>query len=113
MSCPESGQFDAAPPPPGFSTPTKAIRNDGACHVNPDAERMETESDADVDKEFDESTGKKRRSAGPIVYRFVEEWTNGPQAKLEPKEIEYQILHQDEELYACERLEKDSRTPTK
>ena len=92
MSCPESGQFDAAPPPPGFSTPTKPNRNAGAGHGNPDAERMETESDPDVDKEFDESTGKKRKSAGPIVYRVVKEWTTGPQAKLEEKEIEHQIL---------------------
>ena len=57
MSCPESGQFDAAPPPPGFSTPTKAIRNDGAGHGEPDAERMETESEDNVEKQFDESTG--------------------------------------------------------
>ena len=88
MSCPESGQIDAAPPPPGFSTPTKAIRNDGAGHAGPDAERMEIESDADVEKEFEKSTGKKRRNAGPLVYRFVKEWTTGSQAKLEPKEIE-------------------------
>ena len=88
----ESDETDAAPPPPGYSTPTKPIRNDGAGHAGPDAERMETESDADVEKEFDESTGKRRRSAGPIVYRFVKEWTTGPQAKLEEKEIEHQIL---------------------
>ena len=57
MSCPESGQIDAAPPPPGFTTPTKAIRNDGAGHAEPDADRMDTDSDADVEKQFDESTG--------------------------------------------------------
>ena len=67
MSSPESGQIVDAPPPAGFTTPTKPIRNDGAGHVNPDAERMETESDADVEKEFEKSTGKKRRNAGPLV----------------------------------------------
>ena len=91
MSCPESGQFAAAPPPPGVSTPTKAIRNDGAGHAEPDADRMDTESEADVEKQFGESTGKKRRNAGPLVYRVVKEWTTGPQAKLEEKEIEHQI----------------------
>ena len=49
----ESEEIDAALPPPGFSTPTKAIRNDGAVHAESDAERMETESDADVEKKFD------------------------------------------------------------
>ena len=57
MSCPESEEIDAAPPLPGFTTPTKPIRNDGAGHAGPDAERMETESDADVEKEFEKSTG--------------------------------------------------------
>ncbi len=51
---------DDAPPPPGFTTPTKAIRNDGAGHTMPDAEGTADDSDADVDKKFDESTGKKR-----------------------------------------------------
>ena len=37
--------------------PTKAIRNDGAAHAESDAERMETESEDDVKKQFDESTG--------------------------------------------------------
>ena len=110
MSCPESEKMDAAPPPPGFSTPTKSKNNDGACHVSPDAGRMETESDADVEKEFDESTGKKRRNAGPIVYRVVKEWTTGPQAQFEDREIEHQIYTVMKKLYACERLEKDSRT---
>ena len=60
MSGPESEEIYAAPPPPGFSTPTKAIRNDGAGHAESNAARMETESDADVEKQFDKSTGKKR-----------------------------------------------------
>ncbi len=56
----EEGEEDDAPLPPGFTTPSKAIRNDGACHADPDAEGTEDESDADVEKRFDESTGKKR-----------------------------------------------------
>ena len=86
MSCPEPEQIEAAPPPPGYSTPTKPIRNDGAAHAEPNAERMETESEADGEKEFEESTGKKRSNAGPIVYRVVKEWITGPQAKLEDRE---------------------------
>ena len=57
MSCPESEEIHAAPQKPGFSTPTKAIRNDRAAHAESDAERMETESEDDVEKQFDESTG--------------------------------------------------------
>ena len=59
MSCRSDEEEDAAPPLPGFSTPTKAIRNDsdGAAHAESDAERMETKSEADVEKQFDESTG--------------------------------------------------------
>jgi hypothetical protein len=49
-----------APPPTGFSTPTKADRNDGAGHAGSAAEGTESESVADVEKQFDESTGKKR-----------------------------------------------------
>ncbi len=33
---------------PGFSTPTKADRNDGAGHAEPDAKGTEVESDAYV-----------------------------------------------------------------
>ena len=47
MSCRTDEEEDAAPPLPGFSTPTKAIRNDGAAHAESDAERMETESEAE------------------------------------------------------------------
>ena len=60
MSCPESEEIDAAHPPPSFTTRTKAKCNDGAGHADPDDARMETDSEADVEKEFGESTGKKR-----------------------------------------------------
>ena len=57
----ESEEEDAALPPPGFTTPTKAIRNDGAAHAESNAERIETESEADAEKQFDKSMGKKRQ----------------------------------------------------
>ena len=57
MSCRSDEEVDAAPPLPGISTPTKAIRKDGAAYAESDAERMETESGPDVEKQFDESTG--------------------------------------------------------
>ena len=49
---------DAASLQPGLSTPTKAICNDGAGHADPDAEGTDAESDSDVEKIFDESTGR-------------------------------------------------------
>ena len=84
---------DAAPPPPGFSTPNKASpsRNDGAGHAEPDAELTEYESDADVEKEFDESTGKKRSYTGYHTYRLIKEWATGPHSLLEDAEIEHEI----------------------
>ena len=56
MSRPESEEIDAALPPPGYSTPTKAKCNDGAGPAESNDERMETESEADVEKQFREST---------------------------------------------------------
>jgi hypothetical protein len=75
MSCPEPEQIDAAPPPSGFTTPTKAIRNDGAAPAESNAEGTDAESDADVEKQFDESTGKmhkKRKFAPPHEYRVID-----------------------------------------
>ena len=57
MPCRSDEEDDAAPPPPCITTPTKAIRNDGAAHAKSDAKRMETESEEDVEKQFVESTG--------------------------------------------------------
>ncbi len=53
----ESEEEDNAPPPPAFTTPTKASCNDGASHAEPDAEGTKDEADADVEKQLDESTG--------------------------------------------------------
>ena len=91
MSCRSDEEDDAAPPPPGFTTPIKADRNDGAAHAESNADRMETESVADDEKQFGESTGKKRCYAGPLTYRFIKAWTIGPHAKLEDKQIEHEI----------------------
>ena len=68
MSRQESEEDNAAPPPPILTTPTKVSRNDGAGHAGSDAEGTEDESDADVEKEFDESTGKKRNYTGYHTY---------------------------------------------
>ena len=91
MSCRSDEEDDAARPPPGFTTQTKAIRNDGAGHVGSDAERMDTKSDADVEKQFDESTGKKRNYAGRHSYRFIKEWDTGPRALLDDTVIDHEI----------------------
>ena len=60
----DSEEEDDALSPPAFTTATKADRNDGAGHAEPDAEGTESESDADVEKRFDKSTGKKRNCTG-------------------------------------------------
>ena len=44
-----------------------------AGHAEPDAEGMQTESDADVEKQFDESTGKKRKYCPFLEYSVVKE----------------------------------------
>ena len=53
----ELEEDDAAPPPPILTTPTKVSRNDGAGHAGSDAEGTEDDSDPDVEKQFNESTG--------------------------------------------------------
>ena len=90
----ESEEGDAALPPPGYTTPTKAIRNDGAGHAESNAEGTDAESDANVDKQFDESTGKmhkKRKFAPPHEYRVIDEWVLGADSVLEPAEIDHEI----------------------
>ncbi len=60
MSRQDSEEEDYAPQQPGLLTPTKASRNDGAGHAEQDAEGTKDESDAAVEKQFDELTGKKQ-----------------------------------------------------
>ena len=79
------------PPPSGYATPPKDIGNDGACHADPDAERMETESDANGEKQFDEMTGKKRKYNPCLKYTEVKRWITGEDSILEPAEIKPEI----------------------
>ena len=74
MSCPESEEIDAALPPPGFTTPTRVNSNDGAAHAESNAEGTNAESAADVEKQFDESTGKKRKCHPFLESRVIKEW---------------------------------------
>ena len=57
MSCPASEEIDAAPPPLVRPPPQQDASNGGAAHAESDAEIMETESEADGEKQFYESTG--------------------------------------------------------
>ena len=104
ISCRSDEEGDAAPPDPAFSTPTKVNRKAGAGHAESDAERMETDSEADVEKQLDKSTGrgksktKPRKSTGekrPYApfhqYREVGRWATGQDSVLEPAEIEHEI----------------------
>ena len=91
MPCQESEEEEDAPPLPGFTTPTKANRNDGAGHPDPDAEGLETESDADAEQQFDESTGKKRKYSPFHEYREVGRCATGEDSELEPAEITNEI----------------------
>ena len=77
MSCRSDEEEDAAPPPPGYTMATKPNRNDGAAHASaePDAEGTNAESDADVEKQFDESTGKKRKYSAYLNYTEVKRWS--------------------------------------
>ncbi len=55
-----------APLSPVFSTLTKASHNDGACHASSDADGTEDESDANVEEQLDESTGKEIYAVEPL-----------------------------------------------
>jgi hypothetical protein len=60
MLCQESEEEQSAPLQPSFTAPTKSISNDWAVHGGPDADKTDSESDVNVQKEFDESTGMLR-----------------------------------------------------
>jgi hypothetical protein len=87
----ESEEEDDAPLPPGFTTQVKAIRNDEACHADPDAEGTEADSDPDVEKQFDESTGKKLKYNPYLQYTEVMRWSTGPDSLLEQAQIDHEI----------------------
>ena len=82
---------DAAPPPPGYTTPTKRNSNHGAAHAESNAEVTNAESYADLEKQFDESTGKKRKYHPYLRYTEVKRWTTGEDSMLEPAEIKREI----------------------
>ena len=103
MPCRSDERECNAPPDPAFSTPTKVTRNAGAGHAESDAERMDAESAADVEKQFAKSTGRgkaktkprksieKRKYAPFSEYREVGRWDTGPESILEPREIDREI----------------------
>ncbi len=73
MPCQEYEEENDAPQLPCFTTPTKAINNDGACHADLDAEGTEYESGSDDEKELEKQTGKKRNYTGHQKYCLVKE----------------------------------------
>ena len=93
MSCPEPEQIAAAPQSPCCTTPPQDESNGGAAHAESDAEKMETESEGDGEKEFDKSTGKKRKHTYGAFreYGEVGRWSTGPDSLLDPAEIDHQI----------------------
>jgi hypothetical protein len=77
--------------PPGFSTPTKADCNDRACHAEPEAEGIDDESVPDVEKQFDESTGKKREYHQFRQYTEIQLWKTRADSELEDAQINHEI----------------------
>ena len=57
MSDREADEEQFALLPPGVTVPMKSICNDGAGHGGQDAKETDSDSDTNVEKEFDESTG--------------------------------------------------------
>jgi hypothetical protein len=88
MSRRSDEENNAAPPQPILTTQTKVSRNDGAGHAASDAEATESYSDANVEKQFDESTGK-RESHPFLEYTEVMLWKTGPDSVLEPAQIDH------------------------
>jgi hypothetical protein len=108
MSRRESEEEDDALSPPCFTTPTKAIRNDGAGHAEPDAKGIKSESDADVEKQLGESTGKKRNYTGCHKYLFqvIKQWVTGEDAILEDTEIQHEVYTEMKKFMHVSGLKK-------
>ena len=106
MSCPASEEIDAAPSPPRRTTPQQDESNGRAAHAKPDAEGMQTESDADGEKQFDESTGKKRKYNPYLTYTEVKRWTTGEDSILEPAQINHDIYTPMKKFMKDSRLMK-------
>ena len=109
MLCQEHEEDQSAPQQPGFSTPTKASRNDGAGHGSPYAGSEETkaESDPDVEKELGESTGKKRDHKGYLNFTVVKQCTTGEDAESEDEDIEHEIYTLMKKFMQQSRMMKD------
>ncbi len=75
---------------PAFTTQTKASRNDGADHAVSDAEGTQSESDAYVEIQFDELTGKKRENNPFLQYTEIKLWKTGPDCLLELAQIDHE-----------------------
>ena len=104
MPCRSDEEECNAPLDAAFSTPTKVNSNAGAGHAESDAERMVTDSEADVEKQFAKSTGRGKSKTKPrksteekrpyapfSEYLEVRRWTTGQDSILEPKEIDCEI----------------------
>ena len=109
MSSPESDEIDAALPPPGFTTPTRVNRNDGAAHAESNAEGTNAESAADVEKQFDESTGKTRKYCPYREYTEVKRWSTGADSILEPAQVNHEIYTFMKKFMQQSRLMKAQR----
>ena len=107
MSRQDSEEEDDAPPPHGLSTPTKANHNDGAGHADiaePDAGGTDDESDADVEKQFDESTGKKREYHPFRQYTEIKRRKTGAESELEDEQINHEIYTLMKKFMQASRL---------
>jgi hypothetical protein len=71
MPCQSDERDQIAPSLPVFTTLTKAIGYDGASHASTDAEETKNELDANVEKQFDESTGNKCKYNSYLQYTEV------------------------------------------
>ncbi len=90
-----------------MTTPTKVSRNDGAGHATED------DSDPYVEKQFDESTGKKSNYNGYHTYRLVKEWATGQHALLEDAEINHEIYTEMKKYMHASGLKKTPGHKTK
>ena len=91
MPCQDHESEDAALPPSGFTTPTKANCNDGAGHCGSDAKETKSELDADVEEEFDELTCKKRKGSAYLKYTEIKRRSTRKDSMLEPAQISHEI----------------------
>ena len=64
------------------------------------------QSEADVEKQFGESTGKKRNYTGYQKYRFIKQWVTGAEAVLEDEEIRHEIYTEMKKFMHASGLKK-------